>query len=255
MILHTFSILNGIGQARERRLWQEGILTWDDFLEAASPAGIPPAGKALHDRKVSEARERLTQGDAPYFAGLMPRTEHWRLFEHFGPDAVCLDIESNGLPAGAGGYTTVVGLYGVEGFTALVRGRGLSAEALNSALQGKKLLITFFGSSFDIPFLERTIEGFRLDMPHFDLCFGLRRLGLKGGLKKIEPHFGIHRSSELEGLDGYAAVLLWNRAKRGDEQAMDLLISYNRDDTVNLWKIAGRTFGMLRDSTGIGEYL
>ena len=34
MIKHTFSILPGIGDKLEKRLWRNGIVTWEDFLAA-----------------------------------------------------------------------------------------------------------------------------------------------------------------------------------------------------------------------------
>ncbi|MCK4910401.1 MAG: ribonuclease H-like domain-containing protein [Thermodesulfovibrionales bacterium] len=255
MIRHTFSILNGIGSSRESRLWQEGVLTWEDFLSSEAPAGISPGSKSIYDEKLVEATDRLDEGDASYFSETLARSDHWRLFDRFSEDAVCLDIETNGLPAGAGGYITVVGLYDGSQYTSFVRGRDLSAKALSDALSGCKCLVTFYGSVFDIPFMERALPGFSLDAPHFDLCFGLRKLGIRGGLKRIEGRFGIARGEDLDGMDGYGAVLLWNRAKRGNAEALDLLVRYNREDTVNLWHIARETYSMLRDSTGIMEHL
>ena len=35
MLRHTFIHLPGVGIHRERSLWQQGILNWDGFLEAA----------------------------------------------------------------------------------------------------------------------------------------------------------------------------------------------------------------------------
>jgi uncharacterized protein YprB with RNaseH-like and TPR domain len=255
MILHTFSILNGIGLKRERRLWREGVLTWEDFLSAESLGGISLPGKSFYDISIAEASERLGAGDAPYFASLVPRSEHWRLFNRFRDEAYCLDIETNGLPAGSGGYPTVVGISGPEGCVQLVRGRDLTAGAVMDALSGAGCLITFFGSAFDIPFLERTLPGFSLPVPHFDLCFGLRRLGIGGGLKKIEGLFGIKRDESTSGMDGYDAVLLWGRAERGDSGAIELLLRYNREDTVNLSLIAPAAYSMLREATGITEHL
>lgn len=253
MITNTFSLLKGIGPGIEKKLWRSGILTWEDFLSAPRIGFISPRRKALYDDGLEEASNRLEAGDAAYFGSRLKRADHWRLFETFSEDAVCLDIESNGLPASGGGIPTVVGLYGKEGFTALTRGKDLSAGALRERLLGKKCLVTFFGSVFDVPFLEATLPGFRLDMPHFDLCFASRSLGYKGGLKKLEPKMGITRAEETEGLDGYDAVLLWRRAERGDKRAMELLVKYNMEDTVNLMKIARTLYPRLRESTGIGE--
>lgn len=247
-------MLNGIGPGRERRLWRGGVLDWDDFLGADSVPGVSDSLKHLYDSLLGEASARLGAGDAGYFASLLPRAEHWRLFERFRESAYFLDIETNGLPAGAGGHPTVVGISGPRGCEQFVRGRDLDAGTVMGALEHAGILITFFGSAFDIPFLERTLPGFYLSIPHFDLCFGLRRLGMGGGLKKIEGLFGIERGGGTAGLDGYDAVRLWARAKRGDRDALDLLLRYNREDTVNLSLIAPRAYSMLRESTGITEH-
>jgi uncharacterized protein YprB with RNaseH-like and TPR domain len=75
----------------------------------------------------------------------------------------------------------------------------------------------------------------------------MARLGFKGGLKKIEPRFGIHRPEEVDGMDGYMAVLLWQRYQRGDKGALDLLLSYNREDVVNLEVLMDAAFRMERE--------
>ena len=35
MIRNTFCILEGIGEKLEKRIWKEGILTWEDFTNAS----------------------------------------------------------------------------------------------------------------------------------------------------------------------------------------------------------------------------
>jgi hypothetical protein len=80
-----------------------------------------------------------------------------------------------------------------------------------------------------------------------DLRFLMTRLGFKGGLKRIEPHFGIRRPKAVNGMDGYMAVLLWQRHQRGDKGALDLLLSYNREDVVNLEVLMDAAFRMERE--------
>ena len=48
-------------------------------------------------------------------------------------------------------------------------------------------------------------------------------------------------------MDGYMAVLLWQRYQRGDKGALDLLLSYNREDVVNLEVLMDGAFGMERE--------
>ncbi|MDA8086528.1 MAG: ribonuclease H-like domain-containing protein [Nitrospiraceae bacterium] len=254
MIKNTFSILEGVGSRLERRLWQRGILEWQDFIRAPEIAAIGPARKSAFDRKLMDAGSRLARGDSGYFARVLRQKEHWRLYEEFREGAVCLDIETNGWHPAAGGYVTVAGLYDGFDYKAFVRGGNLSASALQKELSRYRYLITFFGSGFDMPFLRDTL-GIHFEGAHFDLCFGARRVGMKGGLKKIEPLVGIHRDESVQGVDGYQAVRLWHEAMRGSREAMELLITYNREDTVNLMAMAGVLYGRLKAQTGIEEYL
>jgi uncharacterized protein YprB with RNaseH-like and TPR domain len=69
---------------------------------------------------------------------------------------------------------------------------------------------------------------------HIDLRFLLKRLGYAGGLKKIEKDLGIGRETEINGMDGYEAVRLWQAYQWGDDTALKTLIRYNRADIVNL---------------------
>jgi len=255
MIHHTFSIIGGVGEKTERRFWKEGYLTWADFVGSSRPSFLSPARKRLYDDILLEAGTRLDQRDAAYFSQAMSRGEHWRLFDVLKDEAVCLDIESNGWHAEAGGYPTVVGFYDGSDFRHLVWGRDLTADNLMEALSGYKYLITFYGAVFDIPFLEKTLPGFRLEIPHFDLCFGAKKVGISGGLKRIERDMGIERPADTVGIDGYQAVILWERFRRGDDASLDLLVRYNREDTVNLMGLADTVYERLRASTGIEEYL
>ena len=255
MIRNSFCILDGIGEKKEQRLWREGILTWRDFTAADEVLGFGRERKELMDEVLHHDNEELSKGNAGYFAHRIRRREQWRLFDYFRGETLCLDIETNGLQPYQGGYVTMVGLYDGYDYRCMVRGENLSAEGLSEALRGYKYLITFYGAVFDVPFLMRSLPGVRFDMPHFDLCFAAKRLGIKGGLKKLEEGLGIMREESVRGLDGYAAVKLWEMVLRGSDSALETLVQYNREDTVNLMHIATLFYQRLRHSTGIEEYL
>ena len=254
MIRNTFSILEGIGPRLERALWKKGILEWSDFIRTAEIGSISPARKEVFDTSLLNAEKRLAQGDTGYFAQALKLKEHWRLFDEFKDSAVCLDIETNGWHHAAGGHVTVVGLYDGFDYKAFVWGENLTPEALRKELSKYRYIVTFFGSGFDLPFLKESL-GIDAEMAHFDLCFGARRLGITGGLKKIEPLLGIHRDETVKGLDGYQAVRLWHEARRGSRNAYELLIAYNREDTVNLMGMAKTLYARLRAQTGIEAFL
>jgi len=255
MIRNTFCILDGIGEKLERRLWRQGILTWEDFAGVDELLGFSHERKRQFDDNLAHDRDELEAGNARYFARRIKRREHWRLFDIFKDHAVCLDIETNGYQPDSGGYVTCVGLYDGFDYKCLVRGENLSAERLNSELSRYKCLVTFYGAAFDVPFMLRSFHGLRFDIPHFDLCFAARRLGFRGGLKRLEHEFGIEREESVRGLDGYDAVKLWELARRGSSESLETLIKYNREDTVNLMDMASVFYEKLRHSTGIEEYL
>lgn len=255
MIRNTFIHLDGLGEKTERRLWGKGILTWEDFLEKSEIDFLSAGRKAEIDLNLSIATSHLADGDAGYFRTALKTSEHWRLYDEFGTDAVFLDIETNGLQPDSGGYPTLVGIADRQGFfKVFVQGQDLNAHNIMTALDGRKCLVTFFGSVFDIPFLLKTLPGFEIDMPHFDLCFGGKKIGLSGGLKNVEKAMGIARPSEVDGMSGYDAVLLWQRYQQGDAKALERLIQYNREDTVNLIRLADAVYSGLRSRSGIEEY-
>jgi len=254
MIRNTFSLLNGIGEKFERHLWRNGILTWDDFCNCKEISGIKPYRKNYYDDILNVLSCQLHKGNAEFFASVMRKTEHWRLFEEFRGQAVCLDIETNGLHYKYGGYITLVGLY--DGFDRkyLLRGENLTQENLCRELSGYKYLITFSGTMFDVPFIVSSFPEIEFNIPHFDLCIASRRLGIRGGLKKIETMFDISRDASVKGFNGYDAVKLWRHFQKGSLEARELLLIYNMQDTENLLGLADILYKMMRSRSGIEEY-
>jgi uncharacterized protein len=234
MIDSSFCFLHGVGRRTERRWWEQGISTWTDFLSANSIPGLGERRKALFDVALDQATVRRRQEDARYFAIHLQARDQWRLYEWLRPRAVYLDIETNSF-----GQITVVGLYGQGQCTSLVRGDSLDRQRLYDELAQYDLLVTFNGTSFDLPVLLATFPDLPLDQPHFDLCGVGRQLGYQGGLKAIELQLGITRQEELRGMSGADAGHLWNRWRHGrDEEARARLLAYNEADCVNLEPLA-----------------
>ncbi len=229
MLKRTFIHLPGVGSRTEAHFWRQGLGTWEDFLMADRVRGL---SRERLVRLRAGLHESLGQVKNPaYFAPRLPAPEHWRLFRHFKPRAAYLDIETTGI-VWPGLLVTVVGLYDGVHFRQFVQGYNL--HEFPAALEIFDLLITYNGTQFDLPVLKAYFPKLSLPPVHLDLRFILARLGFRGGLKRIEPKFGIKRPPEVDGMDGYAAVLLWERYQRGDRTALDLLLEYNRQDVVNL---------------------
>jgi len=248
-------MLHGIGEKLEKRLWRNGILTWCDFIGASDVHFLNPLKKQIFDNFLSLASRELSEGNASYFAKHLKRKEHWRLFDIFKEKAACLDIETNGLMPENGGYITLIGIYDGLDYKCFVRERGLTPENVRKELSRYKYLITFYGSAFDIPFMKQSLPDLTFNVPHFDICFGARKLGIRRGLKTLEEYLGIERDETVRGMNGYDAVRLWEYSKRGSSEALNLLITYNKEDTVNLFQIADTIYQRLRSRTGIEEYL
>lgn len=227
---NSFIGVKGVGERTERDLWRAGITHWDAF-DGSTVLGIGPTLAERIGAFVDEAKARLAAGDARYFDAALPGRERWRLYEDFRDRTAYLDIETTGLSQHRDDVT-VVSVHRAGETSSLVRGRDLSAEALQAALDDAAVLVTFNGARFDVPFLERSFD-LGLDHAHVDLMYPCRRLGLTGGLKSIERTLGIDR--DRPDISGRDAVRLWHRyARRGDEGALETLVDYNREDTANL---------------------
>lgn len=241
MLTSSFIFLPGVGPVTERRWWQEGLFDWRRFLERPLVTGLSEHRKIWYDAELREAQTLTEKGHVHMFGSRLPRREHWRLYETCRSRAGYLDIETTGTSAESG-EVTVVGLHCEGKTTSLVRGENLTAERLQAELDRCTLLVTFFGSVFDVPYLCAKFPGLRFPTLHFDLCFAARRLALRGGLKHIEQAMGIERDTTISGLDGFDAVRLWFQWRRGDTTARNTLMSYNRADTDTLVLLADRFY-------------
>lgn len=241
MLTSSFVFLPGVGPSTERRWWSEGLLDWELFLNQSSVPGLSAGRKHWYDGELRAARHLLDSGDFHSVAMKLPRREQWRLYETCRSRTVYLDIETTGATTGLDNVT-VVGLHRQGATLSLVRDENLTYEGLQKELDQCDLLVTFFGSVFDVPYLQATFPTLRVPPFHFDLCFAARRLALRGGLKYIERELGIDRHATIRNLDGFDAVRLWLAWERGDAKARETLLTYNRADTENLVVLGDRLF-------------
>ena len=115
-----------------------------------------------------------------------------------------------------------------------------------------KVIVTYNGKSFDIPFIENYFN-IRLDHAQIDLRYVLYSLGFRGGLKGCERQMGMDRG-DLSDIDGFFAVLLWDEYQRtGDQKALDTLLAYNIQDTVTLENLMVTAYNMKLGQTPFYE--
>lgn len=246
MIRSSFIFLERIGNKKEKAIWNSGIKSWDDFLNAKKVRGIGKKAKPYYNRKLIEARKELYEFNSAYFTNILPKSEHWRLYDFFKEEVVFLDIETDGIDNFSD--ITVVGLF--DGITTktMIRGINLDFKKLKEELKKYKLIVSFNGSVFDIPFLRKRHDVLPA-IPHFDLRFACSRIGLKGGLKEIERTLGIKRNHIVERIYNGDALTLYRMYRgSGDDYYLNLLVEYNEEDVINLKYIADVVYKKLKES-------
>ena len=237
MIRQSFIFLEKVDNKTEQSIWKQGINNWDSFLAKKSVKGISRARKLYYDRQLLKARNALYTLNSEYFIDKLPKSESWRLYSFFKEDAVFLDIETSGLT----NYDviTVIGLYDGINTKTMIKGINLDVNHLKKELEKYKLIVTYNGASFDLPFIKKRHPDLLPKIPHFDLRTACARVGLTGGLKEIEKKLGIGRNKIIEKFCGGDAVTLWRMFRAtGDEHYLKLLVEYNEEDIINLKTIA-----------------
>ena len=229
MITKTFCHIKGISLDFEKILWDHDISHWNEFDKKMDQLSTLPKNKLNKIKaELPASRLALEKNDLSYFKALLKPKEHWRLWE-LGKIAF-VDIETTGISRWSD-EITIIGIY--DGSTSHLYVNGKNLHEANAKLNEFDIVVTFNGKQFDIPFIEQHFSC-TYDFVHLDLRYMLKELGFQGGLKNIEHQLGIKRDSDLQGVDGFEAVNLWYKYKRGDSQALTKLLKYNEQDIVNL---------------------
>jgi len=147
-----------------------------------------------------------------------------------------LDIETTGLSP----FYDIVTVIGIllcndrDSEVIQLVGEQANRENLVKALEGVNTIYTYNGSRFDLPFIDAFL-GINLEPEfcHHDLMYDCWSNNLYGGFKAVERQLGIPR--QLQDVGGLEAVLLWQRYQdNNDQNALALLLQYNKEDVVNL---------------------
>ncbi len=229
MLTRTFLHCPGIGERRERDLWERGYTDWRRFLDRHPPGGWRDVIACRLDRETA-ARD-------------LPRREAWRLLTSYMGRTAYLDIETEGMGPDAN-KVTCVGISDGCSVEAFVAGENL--DQVPGALERFDLVVTYNGAGFDLPILQSVFPRWDLRrLRHLDLRFPLARIGLRGGLKEIERRAGLVRAGAVQGADGWTAVLLWRAHRQGHPHALETLVAYCLEDVVHLPHLAARAYNEL----------
>lgn len=244
MIKSSFIFLDSISYIKEKYLWFNGISNWNRFLQAKDIKGISKKRKCIHNLKIRQAKRELIDENSNYFSNLLPKKEHWRLYNYFKDECIFLDIETSNVSKG---YITCITLYDGINTMTFVRKFNLNLKYIKEILSRYKMIVTFNGNVFDIPFLKKRYNKLIPEVPCWDLRHSCQRLNLKGGLKIIEKELGIKRNNKIiKKLHSGDPIKLWRTfLATGDKYYVELLVEYNQEDTINLQTIADKIYGRL----------
>jgi uncharacterized protein len=237
LITGCFSHIRNVGPRTESTLRERGFLTWEDCL--CREDELPLQGRRRKDfvEGIRKSQDMLERHDLRSLTSAFPVSEQWRILGSYLDRATFVDCETTGLSRYYS-HVSVIAAHHRGEIRTYVLGENL--DDFLSMVDEVELLVTFNGSSFDIPFLEKTFNIPRLDCAHIDLRWVAWHAGYRGGLKSIERSFGIRRPADVEGIDGFEAVDLFYRWQGGDENARRLLVDYCIADVQSTVLVAER---------------
>jgi uncharacterized protein YprB with RNaseH-like and TPR domain len=241
MLTRSFCHIPGIGPKAELKLWSRGIQSWEQLHEEA-PILFKGDKPDLVRRSLVTSRQALDEGNLHYFYRSMPREQLWRMIPGHLDDIAYLDIETTGMGHPPACESTTITFY-FRGEVLQEYDHKLKRALIRKILDESRIICTFFGESFDVPFLQREY-GIEFSKAHLDLCHWLKRLGYKGGLKKVQKMFPDIPDRASMDIDGFDAVRLWSMHRRGVSGALETLLTYNAEDTVVLAPLLVKAFNM-----------
>lgn len=232
MIKHSFIFLPGVKEKTENNIWNQGIFTWNDFLESDKVLGIGAKRKIFIDSLILKAKYSYLNDDINWFIQNWPSNETWRLYEYFKDQCCFIDIE---------GDINIIGIYDSYETKTMIKHVNFDKRTLKQELDKYKIIVSYNGGAYDLPKLKKYFNLFH-DKIHIDLKTVCRRIGLTGGLKEIEKKIGIKRASHLYGsaADCYKTFLA-----SGNKEWLDGLVEYNEQDCVSLKPIMEMCYSKL----------
>jgi uncharacterized protein len=243
MLKKSFVHIKGVSKEKEQQFWQEGIGSWEDLISKSGDLSFSFSDKVRDE--VMQSLKAYERQDFSYFAGRMPKNQHWRMYNELKGKCCFLDIETSGLSK-TRDIITIIGIYDGKESKVFVEGKNM--HLFPKELAKYDMVVTFNGACFDLPFIRSKYNGLQMPAFHVDLRYPLRTLGYSGGLKLIEKSFGFERDESIADVDGFEAIRLWKAYQKGDKNALAKLIDYNIADIENLKPMMDFVFEKLSSS-------
>ena len=249
MLESSFCCFKGFSNSAEQKIWQLGCLSWQHI--SYLPSGtFSPKKTHLLEAEIVRAKIALQAQLPDYFIHRFEGADKVRVLKNFQDRSAVIDIETTGL--GSKDMITTIALLKSGAIYVFVN--EIDIDNFLSMLEGVRLLITFNGSRFDLPFLRRHFS-IDLGLPHLDLMPVMNALGYKGGQKACEK-FSQMRRTFSQGNTGMDAVHLWKKWKlERNFKALEKLVIYNAEDVFMLEKLAVMAYNQVMKTYPMGIFL
>ena len=227
----SLCLLDGVSPEAEVRLRRNGVLSCRQLADEAD-RHFSSAHAARVRASFAEMDKAMSCGLADWFVNHLPAGHRVRALFPFLPDVTFYDIETDGVAATS--QITCITTLRDGRFCEFVRGRNL-ADFLDVWVSSR-FLVGFNSKRFDTQMVCRTF-GLSCIPAQVDLMDEARHFGYRGGLKAIEHETGFDRMASICA-NGMDAVRLWHEyIDRGDGNALQQLLAYNREDVRSLWHL------------------
>ena len=238
MINGAFNHFPEIGPVRLRKLQSIGFVKWEDITEVV-PCEMQMSQRywdAVYKESL-ECRDAYNDKDLEWLVERFKNSDKWRILAEYFDVCSYFDIETTGL--GIDCDITLIVCYH-KGELHIFR-KDHNLDDFLDLLDDVELLVSFNGSSFDVPRTEYSFHIGDIPCPHIDLRWICYYEGLKGGLKSIEKQLMIERPPDLWGIDGELAEWYWHLwESKEDFDALHKLERYCAADVISLKLIAAR---------------
>jgi uncharacterized protein len=235
MLNEAFLHFPQIGKKNLEKLNNLGIHNWNDF---STKQNIIPFSKEKITtilELINKFNKAIELKNFPFLIQNLHPKDKWRILYDYFEDASFFDIETDGY------YNRITTISCLHKNSIYTFTRFKNLDDFLDLLLDIKYIVSFNGSSFDVPVVLQNFHLKDFPCPHIDLRWVAYHEGLKGGLKSIEQKYNINRPFELEGVDGLEAIELWLRwIEWKDKNSYMKLIKYCAADSISLRILTAR---------------